>query len=91
MKPLGDSTKHYWLAQRMAKITETDLAKAMQTADLTQADWANMVQECRGCTWVGKCETWLARQDAPASRTPSECVNHDRFAALKNALEDVSK
>ena len=29
MKPLGDTNSHFWLVQRMAQATETDLVAAM--------------------------------------------------------------
>ena len=87
MQTLGDQTVHYWLAQKMAKITETDLVAAMETAGLTQEDWAEMVQACRGCDWSDGCPRWLERQAEPVDLAPSECVNRDRFAALKSALE----
>ena len=90
MKPLGDQNSHFWLAQRMAKLTETDLVRAMQAAKLTQADWAAMVQECRCCDWTAGCEKFLAGQAGQAVRTaPDTCTNQQRFEALKAALEEM--
>ena len=87
MQILGDQTVHYWLAQRMAKITETDLVAAMDRVGLTQEDWAEMVRSCQGCDWSEGCPRWLDRQDKPVNIAPDGCVNRDRFAALKSALE----
>ena len=82
-KPLGDETEHYWLAQRMARATGTDLVGAMAENDLTQEDWAAMVQACRGCQWTCGCKDWLDSPSAPAARpVPVTCVNHKRFEAL---------
>ena len=89
MKPLGERNAHFWLAQRMAKISETDLVAAMEKARLTQADWADIVQACRGCDWTAGCKRWLDRQSVPVDSAPEPCVNRDRFNALKQALEEL--
>lgn len=90
MKPLGEQNLHFWLAQRMAKLTETDLVEAMQAAQLTQEDWAAMVEDCRGCDWTGNCRKFL---DQNAGQTveaaPDTCRNQERFAALKSAIEEI--
>ncbi|MEP5167960.1 MAG: DUF6455 family protein [Shimia thalassica] len=92
MKPLGDQNAHFWLIQRMARATETDLVKAMDKAKLTQSDWADMVQECRHCDWSEGCERWLGRQDHDAAAdVPEACRNHTRFEALKAALEELEE
>jgi sulfatase maturation enzyme AslB (radical SAM superfamily) len=90
VKPLGDSKTHFWLAQRMAKITETDLVQAMEKAKLTQADWAEMVSHCRGCDWVSGCERWLGKHsDDVVEKAPGGCVNREKFLSLKQALDEV--
>ncbi|MEP2532749.1 DUF6455 family protein [Shimia sp.] len=91
MKPLGDTNVHYWLAQRMARATETDLVAAMEKADLSQEDWAQMVADCRGCAWTRGCERWLAlHSEETAQSAPSDCANQDRFQKLKDALEAMN-
>lgn len=90
MKPLGDQNAHFWLAQRMAQLTETDLVRAMDNAQLSQADWSAMVQECRGCDWTSGCRKFLAlRAGVPVTEAPDTCRNSERFAALKAALEEI--
>ncbi|SMP14649.1 DUF6455 family protein [Shimia sagamensis] len=90
MKPLGDRTDHYWLAQRMAQLTQTDLVAAMTRAQLSQEDWAEMVENCRGCDWEAGCDRYLTAHERDAlteERAPAPCVNKDRFKRLKDALE----
>ncbi|WP_353308653.1 DUF6455 family protein [Shimia sp. NS0008-38b] len=90
MKPLGDRRHHYWLAQRMAQLTQTDLVAAREAAALSQKDWAEMVEHCRGCDWEAGCGRWQAQQalaDSPAENAPEGCANQARFAQLKTALE----
>lgn len=90
MKPLGDTKTHFWLAQKMAKITETDLVRAMEKAELTQEDWAEMVNSCRGCDWTNGCERWQeSHVEETVEKPPTGCVNRDRFLSLKLALEEV--
>lgn len=86
MKPLGD----YWLAQRMAQLPQTDLVAAMAQAELTQEDWAEMVEGCRGCDWDAGCSRYVAAHERAAQTeeaAPEPCVNKDRFKRLKTALE----
>lgn len=92
MKPLGDQNLHFWLAQRMAQLTETDLVRAMEKAQLTQADWAEMVSECRTCDWTDKCQKFLDMNTGETlENAPDSCRNQDRFAALKGALEEMEE
>ncbi|MDV4145216.1 DUF6455 family protein [Shimia sp. FJ5] len=90
MKPLGDTNSHFWLVQRMAQATETDLVAAMARADLSNADWAEMVQSCRGCDWTEGCKRWLAAEETTQDgAAPGACINRERFLRLKEALEEV--
>ena len=82
MKPLGDSKRHFWLAQRMAKATGADIVGAHQAGDLPQEEWAQMVQACRGCDWTEGCERWLESHPA-AEDVPQTCANCARFAELQ--------
>ena len=84
MKPLGDRKRHYWLAQRMAKTSGTDLVSVYAAGDLSQKQWAGMVEACRGCDWIEACERWLAKTEA-ADEVPSSCPNCGAFMELKEA------
>jgi hypothetical protein len=88
-RPLGNSNLHFWLVSRMAKLTETDLVEAMRKAELTQADWAEMVNRCRGCGWSEGCQSWLDDHPGPLPAAPDRCLNRERFQALKKALEEA--
>lgn len=87
-QPLGDTTAHYWLVQRMAKAVGVDLVRARTLGLLPQDDWAGMVHRCRGCDWADGCPHWMdqACGTAPA---PSRCVNRDRFEDLKTKLQEA--
>lgn len=82
-RPLGDATEHYWLVQRMAKTCGVDPAAAAERGDLSAERWADMVNRCRSCDWVGGCQRWLDRQDSDSDATPpTTCVNAERLRAL---------
>lgn len=90
MKPLGDRNAHFWMVQRMAQVTDTDLVAAMQQAELSQEDWAEMVEQCRGCDWETGCCKYLEsheRADQHEAVAPEPCQNRKRFLQLKDALE----
>lgn len=82
MKVLGKLMDHVRLVARMAKATDTDLVGASGAGDLSQEDWAEIVQTCRRCTWAEDCGPWLDRT-GKAACAPDTCLNRDRFAALK--------
>ena len=82
MKVLGKLMEHVRLVARMAKATDTDLVGASRSGDLSQEEWADIVQTCRRCKWAGDCGEWLD-QNQQIACAPETCLNRDRFAALK--------
>lgn len=90
MQILGQLMRHVRLVAAMAKSTRTDLVGAVQVGDLTQKDWADMVQTCRKCSWVGDCPDWLATHQK-AKGAPATCLNRTRFAALKTKASHRTK
>lgn len=83
VRPLGDMMRHVRLLARMAKATETDLIRALDSSDPDAPDWADMIDTCRRCPDVPACEAWLARHDH-AEAAPAICANRDSYAALKS-------
>ena len=51
MKPLGPTGEHYFLALGMAKAAGVNLQAAIEEGPFDQAQWADLVQRCRGCDW----------------------------------------
>ncbi|MEM8729971.1 MAG: DUF6455 family protein [Pseudomonadota bacterium] len=81
MQSNGPTMHHWRLVNRMAKATHTDLVAAFDEGRLSSQAWADMVQDCRGCTWADGCVDWLAEHDT-MDTAPRSCVNRARFAAL---------
>lgn len=84
MKRLGDRTQHYWLAQRMAKTTGTDLVGAYDAGDLSQDQWAEIIEACRGCDWTEGCERWLAKTES-ADDAPAGCPNCGAYLEIRQS------
>ncbi|MDF1716692.1 MAG: DUF6455 family protein [Antarcticimicrobium sp.] len=83
---LGRIMRHVRLISRMAKTTDADLVGAYETGDLSQEEWAEMVQSCRHCAWADDCDAWLEAHEA-APCAPETCPNRARFAALRQRAE----
>jgi hypothetical protein len=92
VRPLGDEKRHYWLALGMARASGADLQRALEEGRITHADWAEVVQRCRGCSWAEGCGCWMRAQDPDkAPEVPQACPNAGFFErALAAQVEDVS-
>lgn len=83
LRPLGELTVHYWYVQRMAKTCGVDPVAARRAGDISQPEWADMVQTCRSCQWTGGCDAWLNRLDhEPGAAPPGPCLNGDVLKSL---------
>ena len=81
MKPMGDRRRHYWLIKGMADRLGADLVTAFDKGDLGTAEWADMVESCRGCSEPGRCRKWLdSREEANAA--PGYCQNAARLEQM---------
>lgn len=82
MPRLGEIMAHLRLVLRMGQVTGTDLAAAYRDGHLKHEDWAEIVQQCRGCTWARTCPEWLGRREQ-IDHAPCTCPNRGRFKAIK--------
>jgi hypothetical protein len=82
MKPLGKLMRHVGLVRGMARATDLDLAQVYENGVLSQQDWSDMVQTCRGCSWAPRCDDWLSHKDG-AQCAPATCLNRARFEELR--------
>ena len=83
MTPLGKTMEHVRLVSRMAKAGQTDLVGAAEAGELSQPQWANIVEVCRRCPCVETCQNWLDKPDTE-NDIPKWCSNRDRFLALRD-------
>ena len=88
MKPLGPLRDHVWLAKRMGLATDLDVSQAHAEGMLSQEDWADIVQTCRGCNWAPHCDEWLSRHDGEPC-APATCLNRARFEALRRKQQEA--
>ncbi|MGV6812732.1 MAG: DUF6455 family protein [Brevirhabdus sp.] len=82
---LGNLRQHFWKTIRMSKTLGVDLSESMAVGQLSHADYARIVQRCRGCNWADGCESWMTRQTGPQPEVPAQCANADSFDALRQA------
>ncbi|MBE1284228.1 MAG: hypothetical protein GJ676_13030 [Rhodobacteraceae bacterium] len=87
MQKLGDMMAHVRLMSRMGKTVGVDLVRAHDAGLMSQEDWADLVQSCRGCDWA-RCPDWLDRHGS-VETAPKTCPNHARFAELKTQLQEL--
>ena len=85
LHPLGSENRHYWLAVAMARKTGADMQQALDQGVISHADWAALVQRCRGCDWPDGCDRWLARQDDGTAEVPAACPNAELFERVRKA------
>lgn len=83
MKPLGDAHDHVMKVRAMAKSAGVDLEAASDCGDLTQEEWAQIVEQCRNCDWDEGCARFLAQgcSEVPVE-VPEGCVNRARLMEL---------
>jgi hypothetical protein len=89
-RPLGDENHHYWMALKMAKATGADLQAALDDGRISHGDWADLVQRCRGCEWVGGCACWMAAQTPGTAPVPQACPNAPAFERVLQGAEDTA-
>ncbi len=87
MPHLGNIMTHFRLVLRMGQTTGADLVHAHRSGKLSQEEWAEMIQFCRGCSSAQDCPEWMDRQAAGAD-APQTCPNRAKFAALKAAQSE---
>ncbi len=82
MRPLGRIADHLLRVKRMARAAELDLVEAHTDGVLSQQDWADIVQTCRGCSWAPQCDAWVNKVDKEGC-APATCLNRARFEELR--------
>ncbi len=87
LRPLGDERLHLRLLEEMSQTVGADLVRAYEDGQISSENWANMVQQCRGCAEPGKCQKWLATRET-AAETPAYCSNRAVLDELKQNLAE---
>ncbi|MEX0318644.1 MAG: DUF6455 family protein [Ruegeria sp.] len=86
MPRLGQIMTHLRLVLRMGRATGADIVEAHREGRLSQEDWADMVQTCRGCEWAPDCPEWLDENEC-VHEAPETCPNRARLAALRDQTQ----
>lgn len=85
MSSLGDPDLHFWLTRSVGRTIGLNFTEALQEGRLTARGYADLVEACRACPNVSRCQHWLAGKPGPAGshRAPEFC----RIAEALNRLK----
>lgn len=72
---LGDPDLHFWLTRSVARVMGVSFSEAMAKDQLSPKDYADLVNECRGCPRATACQQWLAEQADLTRTAPPGCRN----------------
>jgi hypothetical protein len=81
---MGDPAKHFWLTRSVARSMGINFSEAMIQGRISPQGYANLVTQCRKCTFVQQCENWLAQTGADHSSAPPDCANASALNNLKH-------
>jgi len=71
---LGDPDRHFWLVRSVARVMGLNLGAAVARGDLGRDDFRNMINRCRTCPMVDRCESWLAASGGMSATPPPGCA-----------------
>ncbi|MFU8883336.1 MAG: DUF6455 family protein [Rhodobacterales bacterium] len=80
---LGDPDRHFWLVRSVARVMGLNLGAAVARGDLGRSDFRNMVNRCRTCPRVDRCESWLAASGGICATPPPGCAVAPDLTRLK--------
>jgi len=84
MEDHGRLSKHFWLAQGMARTIGVNVNDALQSGHIGRGEFAELVARCCHCDRSETCMAWMGHQGAGAETLPGWCALKDRFEALKS-------
>lgn len=78
----GNIDLHFWITRGMARRMGVNLTEAMHDGVLSQADFAAMINRCRGCPGAEGCKAYLADPVPGAGSAPDWCRNGEVLREL---------
>ncbi|MDK3017505.1 DUF6455 family protein [Pseudodonghicola flavimaris] len=78
-----ETDRHFWLTRSVARVAGVNLMQALSHGDLTQADYAGMIESCRQGGCDGACAEWLGQQAAWPAEPPRFCAHIEILARLR--------
>ncbi|MBN2906379.1 MAG: hypothetical protein JXJ18_06715 [Rhodobacteraceae bacterium] len=83
MEDQGKLSKHFWLAQGMARTIGVNVNEALSVGRMGRGEFAELVARCCHCDRGESCMAWMACQSAGAEDLPGYCALKPRIEALK--------
>ncbi len=78
----GNIDLHFWITRGMARRMGVNLTEMMHVGFLTQADFADLITRCRGCTGAQGCVAYLSETSGPLASPPDWCCNRALLGEL---------
>ena len=79
----GTLSKHFWLAQGMARTLGVNVNDAMRQGRMGREAFAELVALCCHCGRAQACMDWMGRQHAGAEELPGWCPLKPHLEALR--------
>ncbi|MEM0935535.1 MAG: DUF6455 family protein [Pseudomonadota bacterium] len=81
----GDLDLAFWLTRSIGRSIGLNFSVAMEEGRLDAADFATLIDVCRGCPHGGRCAEWLGQAGGPrgSTRAPDFCPNAAALHKLK--------
>lgn len=74
---------HFWLTRSVGRRIGLNFSHAIDAGRLSPDDYLGLVEACRACPHVARCQHWLGRPEATGGTAPAFCPNAAALEALK--------
>lgn len=85
MEQNGRLSKHFWLAQGMARTIGLNVNEALRTGRMDRGDFSELVATCCHCDRSETCMAWMGKQARLCDSLPGWCALKLPFEALKES------
>ncbi|WP_275806792.1 DUF6455 family protein [Pseudothioclava nitratireducens] len=79
----GNIDLHFWLTRGLARRLGVNITESIHHGFLTQADFADLITRCRGCSRAQGCMAFLSENDGPLASAPDWCPNAPILGELR--------
>lgn len=70
---LGEPDRHFWLLWSVARVMGVNLGETVTRGRLTQGACRSLINRCRQCPQVPRCENWLGDNRQDGTSAPDGC------------------
>lgn len=70
---LGDPDRHFWMLWSVARVMGINPGETVAHGRLTQGAYRSLLNRCRQCPQVPRCENWLGDSRQDGRSAPAGC------------------